>query len=477
MRGPRWVLVGAILGSGAVFIEATVTTVALPAIARDFELGISGLQWVMNGYLLTLSALILFGGALGDRFSRSRVFVLGLIGFAAASLACTVAPNVTFLVVARVLQGAAGALVVPNSLALLESNFSGTERGTAIGHWAGWSAVSMAFGPLVGGWLVDAVSWRLVFACVTPFAAAAAIVISAGAKARESADREHAPASVDYAGATLVTLGLAGVVGALIVGPNAGFSSPRVLLIGITGIALLGAFIVVEKRVPHPLLPLDAFRSREFSGVNAVTLFVYAALNGLFFLLMIQLQTVLGYSALAAGASLLPINALMVLISPLAGRVAERHGARTPMVAGSLTAAAGMLLFTRVGPGAGFLTTVLPAAVVFAFGLAWLVTPLTAVALGALGPARAGLASGVNNAVARLAGLLAVTGIPLAAGLSGTGALSPQALNEGFSRAMLVCAALCIAGSIVAAFTIPGAPCAEQHPRGRLHRAACGIAS
>jgi MFS family permease len=211
--------------------------------------------------------------------------------------------------------------------------------------------------------------------------------------------------------------------------------------------------------------------------VNAVTLFVYAALNGLFFLLMIQLQTVLGYSALAAGASLLPINALMVLISPLAGRVAEQHGARTPMVAGSLTAAAGMLLFMRVGPGAGFLTTVFPAAVVFAFGLAWLVTPLTAVALGALGPARAGLASGVNNAVARLAGLLAVTGIPLAAGLSGTGALSPQALNEGFSRAMLVCAALCIAGSVVAAFTIPGAPCAEQHPRGRLHRAACGIAS
>jgi EmrB/QacA subfamily drug resistance transporter len=477
MRGPRWVLVGAILGSGAVFIEGTVTTVALPAIARDFELGISGLQWVMNGYLLTLSALILLGGALGDRFSRSRVFVLGLIGFAAASLACTVAPNVTFLVVARVLQGAAGALVVPNSLALLESHFSGAERGTAIGHWAGWSAVSMAFGPLVGGWLVDAISWRLVFACITPFAAAAAIVIGFGANARGAPDPTHASARVDYAGAALVTLGLAGVVGALIVGPDAGFSDTGVLVIGVAGLALLGAFVAVERHVPHPLLPLDAFRSREFSGVNAMTLFVYAALNGLFFLLMLQLQTVLGYSALAAGASLLPINVLMVLVSPLAGRVAERNGPRAPMVAGSLTAAAGMLLFMRVGPDAPFLTTVLPAAVVFASGLAWLVAPLTAVALGALGPARAGLASGVNNAVARLAGLLAVTGIPLAAGLGGMDALTPRALNDGFSRAMLVCAALCVAGSVVAAFTIPGAPCAREIPRERLHRAACGVAS
>jgi len=458
MHAPRWILVGTILGSGAVFVEGSVTIVALPAIARDFHLGIAGLQWVLNGYLLTLSALILLGGALGDRFSRRRVFALGLAGFAVASIGCAIAPNLPLLVVARVLQGAAGALVVPNSLALLETAYSGEARGAAVGHWAAWSAVSAAFGPLIGGWLVDATSWRWVFVCVVPFALAAVAAVGAEHGTRETREKQ----SVDYAGAALVTLGLAGLVGALIVGPDAGFMQPAVLAALIGGVVLLLAFVAVERRAKSPLLPLDIFRVRQFTGVNATTLVVYAALNGLFFLLMLQLQTTLDYSALRAGASLLPINALMLVLSPIAGRAAARVGPRVLMVGGSLVAAAGTLLFTRVQPGAHYATSVLPAAVVFGIGLASFVAPLTSVALSALGEERAGLASGVNNAVARLAGLLAVAVVPLAAGLGGVQELGGGALAGGFTRAMIICAALCAAGSVIAAVTISGPEPAQR---------------
>ena len=451
MRDPRWTLVGTILGSGAVFVEGSVTMVALPAIARDFHLGIAGLQWVLNGYLLTLSALILLGGALGDRFSRRGVFALGLAAFSIASIGCALAPNVTLLVVARVLQGAAGALVVPNSLALLETTFSGADRGAAVGHWAAWSAVSGAFGPLVGGWLIDAASWRWVFVCIAPFAAAAVLAVGLGREPRASAfARPH----VDYTGAVLVTLGLAGVVGALIVGTDTGFTGPLPLAALAGGGVLLIAFVLVERRTTTPLVPLDIFRVREFTGVNATTLAVYAALNGLMFLLMLQLQTTLHYSALRAGASLLPINVLMLVLSPIAGRVAVRIGARPLMVAGSLIAAGGMLLFARVKPGAGYATSLLPAALTFGLGLACFVAPLTDVALNALGKERAGLASGVNNAVARLAGLLAVAGIPLAAGLGGVRELGGAAVSSGFTRAMIISAALCATGSAIAALTI-----------------------
>jgi EmrB/QacA subfamily drug resistance transporter len=459
MPRARWILIGSILGSGAVFVEGTVTTVALPAIARDFHLGIAGLQWVMNGYLLTLSALILLGGALGDRFSRRRVFGAGLIGFAAASLGCAIAPNVTLLVVARVLQGISGALVVPNSLALLETAFTGEARGAAIGRWAAWSAVSTALGPLVGGWLIGAASWRFVFVCVAPFAIAAVVAVNVGATACDDPGRDSA--RVDYLGAALATLGLAGLIAALIAGPDGGFNRPPVLVAGIGGVVLLVAFIVIEGHVRHPLLPLNVFRSREFSGVNATTLVVYAALNGLFLLLMLQLQTVLGYSPIAAGASLLPIFGLMLLFSPLAGRVAERHGARLPMVVGCLVAGVGSLLFMRLRPGANYLATALPAAIVFGLGLACFVAPLTSVALGALDESLAGLASGVNNAVARLAGLLATAVIPLAIGLGGVGELRADQLATGFVRAMVICAVLCGVGAAVAALTIGSA----QKPR------------
>jgi EmrB/QacA subfamily drug resistance transporter len=452
MHAPRWLLVGTILGSGAVFVEGSVTFVALPAIARDFHLGIAGLQWVLNAYLLPLSALMLLGGALGDRFSRRRVFALGLLGFSVASIGCAIAPNLPLLLVARVLQGAAGALVVPNSLALLETAYSGEARGAAVGHWAAWSAVSSALGPLVGGWLVDSASWRWVFVCIAPFALAAIAAVGADHGTPEARDERP----VDYAGAALVTVGLSGVVGALIIGPDAGFTSAWVLMAGGVGLACLAAFPFVERRARSPLVPLEVWRVRQFTGVNATTLAVYAALNGLFFLLVLQLQTSMGYSALEAGASLLPVNGLMLLLSPVAGRTASRIGPRALMVGGSLVAAAGILLFTRVKPGADYLTTVLPAAVVFGVGLSCFVAPLTSVALNALGEERAGLASGVNNAVARIAGLLAVAGIPLAAGLGGVHELSGGTVANVFARAMIVCAALCAAGSAIAAVTVRG---------------------
>jgi EmrB/QacA subfamily drug resistance transporter len=452
MPAPRWILVGTILGSGAVFVEGSVTFVALPAIAREFHLGIAGLQWVLNAYLLPLSALMLLSGALGDRFSRRRVFALGLLGFSVASIGCAIAPNLPLLLVARVLQGAAGALVVPNSLALLETAYSGEARGAAVGHWAAWSAVSSALGPLVGGWLVDSASWRWVFVCIAPFALAA--IAAVGADPRTPEARDERP--VDYAGAALVTVGLSGVVGALIIGPDAGFTSAWVLMAGGVGLACLAAFPFVERRARSPLVPLETWGVRQFTAVNATTLAVYAALNGLFFLLVLQLQTSMGYSALEAGASLLPVNGLMLLLSPVAGRTASRIGPRVLMVGGSLVAAAGILLFTRVKPGADYLTTVLPAAVVFGVGLSCFVAPLTSVALNALGEERAGLASGVNNAVARIAGLLAIASIPFAAGLGGAHELSGGTVANVFARAMIVCAALCAAGSAIAAVSVRG---------------------
>lgn len=445
-------LIGSILGSGAVFIEGSVTNVALPSIARDLHLGIAGLQWTLNGYLLTLSALILLGGALGDRFSRRRVFAWGLVGFGISSLGCAVAPNLTLLVVARVFQGIAGGLLVPNSLALLESTFTGEARGAAVGQWASWSAVSTAIGPLLGGWVVDATSWRFVFVISVPFAIVGAIAVTIAGRSTEEAP--VTADGIDYTGAALMTLGLAAVVGALIIGPDRGFTNPLPLSLGMGGIALLIVFVVVEARTKNPLIPPDIFKSQEFVGVNATTFMIYAALSGLFFLLMLQLQDVLGYSALAAGASLLPINVLMLIISPGAGRWAERHGARLPMAGGSLVAAGGMLLFARVRPGATYVTSVLPAAAVFGVGLSILVAPLTTVALASLGEKRAGLASGANNYVARLAGLLATAIIPLAAGLGGVEHLTGTRLAGGFTRAMFICAGLCAAGAAISLLTI-----------------------
>jgi EmrB/QacA subfamily drug resistance transporter len=353
----RWAVAATVLGSGAVFLEMTVMTVALPVIGRDLDLGLAGLQWLLNAYLLPLSALILLGGSLGDRHGRRRVFVVGLIGFATASALCMVAPGFGTLVACRLLQGIFGALLVPNSLAILDTLFAEEDRGAAIGQWAAWSGVSTALGPLIGGWLADALSWRWVFACVVPFALAAAWI----AARRMPADEPAGAGAVDYAGAVLVTLGLAGVTAALVAGPSLGGAAGEAAAGG-GGLILLAAFVLVERRVRGPLLPLELFRSRQFSGTNLVTLLVYAALGGFFFLFVLMLQDALGYSALASGAALLPVNLLMLLVSPRAGRWSARVGARLPMTVGATVAAGGLLLLSSAGPGARYLTGLVPGA-------------------------------------------------------------------------------------------------------------------
>jgi EmrB/QacA subfamily drug resistance transporter len=404
------VVAATVVGSGTVFLEMTVVNVAMPAIASDLNLGIAGLQWILDGYLLTLSALILLGGALGDAYGRGRVFSIGLVGFAAASVGAALAPGVGALVAMRLIQGAAGALLVPNSLAVLETVFEEAERGRAIGQWAGWSGASTALGPLLGGWLLQVSSWRSIFAVVAPCALAAAWLARRALPTSNTSARR----SVDYGGAALATLGLGGLIAMLISGPSAGFQTPWVIAVGLGGALLVAAFVWYESRVDAPLLPLAMFRVRTFSGANLTTLFVYAALSGLFFLLMLQLQNALGFTPLWSGASLLPINALLLVLSPVAGGVAMRHGARLPMTLGAAVAGLGMLLFTRVQPGASYWLDLFPALVVFGLGLGTLVAPLTAAVLEAAPEDRKGTASALNNAVARFAGLLAVALLPLA---------------------------------------------------------------
>ena len=449
----RRILAASIVGSGAVFLEGTVVNVALPAIARDLGLGLEGVQWVVNAYLLALGALTLLGGALGDRYGRRRLFGIGSIAFAVATAGCALAPSALLLLVLRFFQGAAGAMLVPNSLAMLEASFDAEERGTAIGRWAGWSAVSTAIGPLIGGSLVDAASWRWVFAVIAPVAIAAAVLALGGEGAEKQASRTD-DNRVDYLGAALIVLGLGAVTAGLIDGPKRGFGDPLILTLLGVGVALLIAFAVFEHRTKHPLLPPKLFHSISFSGANAATVLIYAGLSGLILLLVLQLQGNLEYSALESGAALLPTNALMLLLSPLAGRVAHRYGARLPMAIGATVAGVGMILFSRVVPGASYVKVILPAVIVFGLGLSALVAPLTAAVLAAAPDDQAGTASGVNNAAARLAGLMSAAALPAAAGMGGLERLSGLRLTQGFSRAMWICAALCWVAAVITWFTV-----------------------
>jgi EmrB/QacA subfamily drug resistance transporter len=446
----RRTLVASIVGSGAVFLEGTVVNVALPAIARDLGLGLEGVQWVINAYLLALGALTLLGGALGDRYGRRRLFVAGAIGFSVMTVGCALAPSPMVLLVLRFVQGAAGAMLVPNSLAMLEASFNEEDRGTAIGRWAGWSATSTAIGPLLGGWLVDAASWRWVFAAIAPVALAAAWLALGRSVASDRGGGQH----IDYLGALLMVLGLGAVTAGLIDGPRLGFRDPVILGLLAAGAILLIAFGVVERRSESPLLPPPLFRSRAFTGANLATVLMYAALNGVILLLVLQLQGNMGYSALQSGASLLPANALMLTLSPAAGRFAHRHGARGPMTVGALVAGVGMLLFSRVVPGATYVGALLPAVVVFGLGLSMLVAPLTAAVLAAAPDRDAGVASGVNNAVARLAGLISAAALPVAAGMGGLERLSGLRLTQGFARAMWICSGLALLAAIVAWATV-----------------------
>lgn len=450
-RAGALAIASVVLGSGMAFLDTTVVNVALPALAEDLGVGFSSLQWIVDGYLLTLGSLLLLGGVLGDRWGRRRVYRGGIVLFALASAGCAAAPAAGWLVAGRLVQGMGAAAMVPGSLALIGGGFADEDRAEAIGSWTAWSGITTAMGPFLGGWLVDTVSWRAVFLINLPVAAVA--LWMAGRYVPESRD-EEAGARLDVPGAATVTLGLAGLVFGLIEGPRVGFSDPVVGSSLVLGAAALVAFVAVERRADEPLVPLQLFSSRRFTGANLATLAVYAALNVVLFLVVIQLQDALGYSALAAGAALVPINLLLLVLSPAAGRVAERVGHRVPMTVGPLVAAAGLLLMVRVQPGAGYVTDVLPAVIVFGLGLAATVAPLTSAAIGAVHHRHTGVASGVNNAVARVAGLLAVASVPLMAGISGAGEASTQAVEAGFGRAMVVSAAILVVGAAISALLV-----------------------
>jgi EmrB/QacA subfamily drug resistance transporter len=457
----RWVVAASVVGSGVAFLDGTVVNAALPAISRDLHADLGDLQWVLTGYLLTLGSLLVLGGSLGDRYGRRRIFQLGLIGFAATSVLCAIAPDTGSLIAARCVQGVAAALLVPNSLAMVSASFHVTDRGRAIGAWAGLGGIATAVGPFLGGWLIDSVSWRWVFVINVPIAAVAFAI--AARHVPESRD-EHAAAHLDLVGSALLTLGLAGVVYALIEGPGNGWSTLAVGC-GVVGALALVAFGVVEARRAHPMVPLGIFRSRQFSGANGVTFVVYAAIGAVTFLLVVHLQTDLGYSALEAGASLLPLTACMLLLSARAGALAQRIGPRLPMTVGPLVVALGMALFARVDPGTSYWATVFPATIVLGLGLSLTVAPLTATVLGAVEDAHAGIASAINNSVARIAGLLAVAVLPAAAGLTAKQGLD---LVDGFSRAMYISAVLAALGGGLAFLTIRRAafvqPVAQANP-------------
>ncbi|WP_029290863.1 MFS transporter [Cellulomonas sp. HZM] len=454
----RWVLLATVLGSAMAFIDATVVTIALPRIADDLHAGTTALQWTVNGYGLTLAAFLLLGGSLGDRFGRRRVFLVGVVWFTVASVVCALAPTVGVLVAARVLQGVGGALLTPGSLAIIQSTFVGEDRGRAIGAWSGMSGVAGALAPFLGGWIVQAASWRWIFAINVPLAAV--VVLVALRHVPESADPQAAH-RLDVAGTMLGAVGLAGLTYGFTAWTGASHADASVLATLALGVVALVAFVVVEAHHPAPLLPPALFRWRPFAGVNAATLLVYAALSGVFFFLVVTLQVVAGYSPLASGLAPLPVTILMWLLSPRAGVLGARIGPRWPMTIGPLVCAAGAVVLASIGPHAPYLTHVLPGVVVFGLGLSLTVAPLTTTALAAAPDRLAGVASGVNNAVARIAGLLAVAVLPLAAGV-GSSLTDATTLQPAHHTAMLVCAGLLAAGGLVAAATIPSTAAAVR---------------
>ena len=438
------------LGSGVAFLDGTIVNVAFRAIGSDLHTGVSGLQWTVDAYLVTLTALLLFGGTLGDRFGRRRVFVAGLVSFTVASVACGLAPDVTALAIARGVQGAAGALLVPGSLAIIGSSFHEADRGRAIGAWAGLGGIAGAIGPFLGGWLIDTFSWRWVFFVNIPIAVAA-VAITLGHVPESRSDTSQ---PIDGWGALLAASGLTAVCWALIESNN-GVGAAQVVS-GSVGVGALIVFVIVEARSSHPMMPLRLFRSRAFSGTNALTLAVYAALGAALFLVVLELQLALHYSALAAGASLVPITVLMLLLSSRSGALAQRIGARLPMTVGPIVIAVGLLLFSRIAPGQGYVSAVLPAAIVFGLGLACTVAPLTTTVLASVADSELGVASGINNAAARLAGLLAVALLPAIVHLDTT--LPPGVLTHRIATALRICAGLSVLGAAIAWVTVGSQP-------------------
>lgn len=431
-------MLATVLGSSVASLDATVVNIALPRIGEALDTDIAGLQWTLNGYTLTLASFILLGGSFGDRFGRRKVFVAGAVGFALASLLCGAAVTVEMLVAARVLQGVAGAMLTPGSLALISASIDDRDRGAAIGLWSGFGGVAGALGPFLGGWLIDAAGWRSIFFINVPLVLVVVLV-----------SLRHVPESRDPDAATRLDIPGAVVIAAALGALTLGLIDTAPLLIGAGGL-LLAAFVAIEVRSDHPLVPPSLFASRVFTAANLVTLAVYAALGGVFFLLVLQLQLVAGYSPLLSGAATVPVTLLMLLLSAPAGRWAQRHGPHLPMTLGPLIAAAGSVLLLRIGPDAAYVVDVLPGVLVFGLGLSVLVAPLTGAVLGAVSTNEAGIASGVNNAVARTAQLLAVAALPGLAGISGS-VDDPAAFDSGFAIAMWICGGLLLTGALLAA--------------------------
>lgn len=461
----RWVLLATVLGSSLVMLDATVVNVALPRLGADLDAGFGGLQWVVNAYTLTLAAFILLGGSLGDHYGRRKIFQIGVIWFATASMLCGLAPTVELLAVGRALQGIGGALLTPGSLAIIAASFDPQDRSRAVGAWSALGGVAGAVGPFAGGFLVEW-NWRTVFLVNLPLAA---VVLLVSARHVPESRDESASKRIDLPGSVLGAAGLGLLTYGLI---RAGDGlDPIVVATVLLGVVLLAAFVLVQRRSDHPLVPLDMFASRQFTAINLVTFATYAALGVFFFLLVLHLQVVAGFSPLLAGVSVLPTTILMLLLSSRAGALADRVGARPLMITGLLLATAGILLTLRIGTDASYVLDVLPAVALFGLGLSTLVAPLTATVLSSAPPGHSGVASGVNNAVARVAGLLAVAVIPVVAGLSGANYADVDRFANGFRMSMSICAGLLLAGAALAAVLLrPQAPApapVAAEPNGR----------
>ena len=445
----RWVLAVAVLGDAMILLEATVVNVALPSIGRDLGASVAGLQWTLNGYVLTLAALVLAAGSLSDIYGRRRVFILGVVVFVAASALCAAAPTIELLVAARFGQGIGGALLTPGSLAIIDAVFHPDDRTRAIGAWAGLGAVAGAIGPLVGGYLTDAVSWRAIFLINLPLGAF--VVVAAVLHVPETRDPTRA-GGLDLPGAALAMLAIGGVCFALI--QASGGFTPVVIAALAVGLVAAGIFVAVERRARHPMLPLELFRSRQFASAMALALVTYAALGGVIFLFVAFLQVTLGYTALQAGAATLPITILLLTLSSPSGAIAQRIGPRIPLTIGAVLAGAGLLLMAQIHPGDRYLPAVLPSLIVFGIGLAALITPITATVLASVDAQHSGIASAVNNALSRLGQLIAVAALPLAAGLSGSAFEDPARMAAGFPVAMTVAAGASFAAALLAWTTI-----------------------
>ncbi|MGZ4382224.1 MAG: MFS transporter [Gaiellaceae bacterium] len=451
-RTQRITLCAAILGSAVATVDGTIVNVALPAIEKDLGGGLPAQQWVSNAYLLTLGSLILIGGSLGDIYGQRRIFAIGVTAFGVLSLACAVAPTIQVLIAARALQGAAGALLTPSSLAIIVAAFSEHERGAAIGSWTAWGGIASIIGPLAGGVIIDQTSWRWIFAINVPLVAATLALIFAGVPKGHHATGRR----VDFVGAALCAVGLGGVVFALIEQPRYGWSSPVIWVPLAGGLVAFASFLVYESRTPQPMLKLDLFRRRNFSVANAETLAMYGGLSILFFFLVIFLQQVAGYTALQAGLATVPVTLVMFALSRRFGALADRHGSRFFMGAGPLIASVGILLFLRTGMHTSYVRDLLPALLVFSLGLSMTVAPLTATVLADADPTDAGIASAINNAIARVAGLIGISaiGVVVASTLPGdTFARDPGSVHA-FHEAIVICALLVAAGGVLGAVGI-----------------------